>query len=257
MRLILSSTRDDLDRFVADWIQASAIRSQFLALAVGNSVTGAYRTLAARPGCLDSVSVCSLDELYPLDASDPRGFGARLIDELGDHTGAELHRFDSRAVDPDAEASRMEKLVLGVGLAAAVLGLGPNGHLAFNEPGVPFTAASRRARLSIRTVQHLGGRGAIAPAREGMTLGLPALLQARRLLLVVVGQKHGAMKRLLVGPVTRTLPASVLRLHSDVTVVTTERQLDGCPPEVVGLLKSAPSVPVYDAVISTMRYEGA
>lgn len=223
----------DVARQAADWIEHAADPARYLALAVGDSVAGAYRELRSRPGCLRDVPTVSLDELHPLPWDDPRTFGGRLQEMLGPDTGMRLERFDPSAPDPAAEAHRIEQLVRGRGLAATVLGLGPNGHLAFNEPGEPFQALSRSVTLRRSTLEHLGGPSAIAPATGAMTLGLPVLLNAARVLLVVLGDKRDAFARLVLGPVTPDLPASVLRLHPDATVLCTEHEAADIPSELL------------------------
>jgi glucosamine-6-phosphate deaminase len=233
MQIVVAGGPDEVARQAADWIVGAADPARFLALAVGASVEGAYRELRSRPGCLGGVPTVSLDELHPLPADDPRTFGGRLQEMLGTETGMRLERFDSAAPDPGAEANRVEQLVRGQGLAATVLGLGPNGHLAFNEPGDPFHALSRSVTLRRSTLAHLGGRSAIAPATGAITLGLPVLLDAQRVLLVVLGDKRAAFAKLVLGPLTPNLPASVLRLHPDVTVLCTEREAAGIPADLL------------------------
>ncbi|HZQ26774.1 MAG TPA: 6-phosphogluconolactonase [Acidimicrobiales bacterium] len=237
MRIVVAAGPDEVARRAADWIEEAADPERFLALAVGASVEGAYLELRGRPGCLGGIRTVSLDELHPLPVDDPRTFGGRLQAMLGTGTGMQLERFDPSAPDPAAEAQRVERLVRDRGLAASVLGLGPNGHLAFNEPGDPFHACSRAVTLRRSTLAHLGGRSAIAPATGAMTLGLPVLLDAPRVLLVVLGDKRAAFARLVLGPLTPRLPASVLRLHPDVTVLCTAREAADIPPALLELVR--------------------
>ena len=193
-------------------------------LAVGGSVRATYANLARRPDALAGVGVSTLDELHPLDRRDPRGFGMRLRQDLGPHASQidDSATFCSDASDPDEEARRVAAVVASGVLGMAVLGLGRNGHLAFNEPGVPFNAVSRWISLIPDTVAHLGGQAAIAPATGAMTLSLSTLMLAREVLLVVDGDKQWALHGLLWGPLTTDLPASLLRLHPCATVLTTE-----------------------------------
>lgn len=229
MRLVVAPNERRVARLAADWIQANAAPGKYLALAVGSTVEAAYRELRGRPGSLEGVLAVSLDELHPLPQDDPRSFGRRLQNLLGRQTGAKFERFNPAAPDPDREARRVERLVRKKGLSACVLGLGANGHLAFNEPGDPFDAGSRSVSLKPSTLRHLGGPSAIAPARGAMTLGLPLLLEAPNILLVVLGPKQRVFSKMVLGALTPNLPASILRLHPSVTLLYTPSQASEIP----------------------------
>jgi glucosamine-6-phosphate deaminase len=237
MRFVIAPTAADRDRLAARWIVESARPGRYLALAVGASQQGAYRELAGHARSLDGARGISLDELHPLPAGDPRSFGAQLACGLGADTGIGLERWDSSAADPQSEAEAVEARVRTAGLSGCVLGLGPNGHIAFNEPGVALDAPSRVTALDPRTVAHLGGADAIAPAVRGMTMGIPLLLSAARVLLLVVGDKADAFRSLVLGPLTGAVPATALRLHPDVTVLCTPREAAALPGEILGLLQ--------------------
>ena len=160
----------------------------------------------------------TLDELYPLPPADPRLFANRLRSQLAG-TGVAIQQFRSDALDADDEAKDMARVVTLRGMSACALGLGPNGHVAFNEPGVPFDAGARFVPFTDGTLAHLGGPSSVAPATGGMTLPLSTLMSADAILLVVSGSKSVAFERLLWGELDADLPASVLRLHSNVDVM--------------------------------------
>ncbi len=97
----------------------------------------------------------------------------------------------------------------------AVLGLGTNGHVAFHEPGLPNEFRFGEVQLHEDTLKRL----ALAPGTRGRTYGIGIFLEAKALLLVVRGEnKRAALERFLAGD--PTLPASALRHHPDLTVVT-------------------------------------
>jgi len=247
MKFVVAPSAAERDRQAARWITESVRPGRYLALAVGASQQGAYRELAQCPGSLAGARGISLDELHPLPAGDPRSFGSQLAQWLGAGAGAgtgiELDRWDPSAPDPQAEADAVEARVRSAGLAACVLGLGPNGHIAFNEPGTPLDAPSRVTELDPRTVAHLGGPGAIAPATRGITMGIPLLLSAARVLLLVVGEnKADAFRALVLGPLSDDAPATAVRLHPDVTVLCTRAEAAALPPEILGLLQEDPGV---------------
>jgi glucosamine-6-phosphate deaminase len=230
VEIVVAADQDELAERAAAWVRAKAVPGTYVTLAVGASVVGTYARLRDEPGCLHGVHGVSLDEMHPLPVGHPRTFGQQLAEMLGPDTGLALDRFDSAAPDPDAEAQRVEREVVGRGISACVLGIGPNGHLAFNEPGDPLDAPSRAVRLRRSTLAHLGGARAIAPATGAMTLGLPCLLSAAHVLLIVLGEnKAPAFSKMLLGPLTPRLPASILRLHPRVTVLCTPREAGGLP----------------------------
>jgi glucosamine-6-phosphate deaminase len=235
--ITVAADADEVADRAAAWVKEHAVRGTFVTFAVGASVEGAYRALRAERDCLRGVHGVSVDELHPLPMGDPRTFGRQLADMLGPETttGLTLERFDPSAPDPDEEARRVDRVMLDRGVSACVLGLGPNGHLAFNEPGEPLDAPSRAVGLRPSTVAHLGGRAAIAPARGAMTLGLPTLLAADHVLLVVLGDKRAAFAKLLLGPLTPRVPASILRLHPRVTVLCTPEEAADVPANLLGI----------------------
>ena len=233
MQLVLAPDAVALDAWAADWMLSHA-RGR-LALAVGRSVEGTYRELARRTGCLAGRDVMTIDELHRLDPGDPRAFAAQLGEQLHG-AGATVSGFDCAAADPDVEARRVDLAARDTGLAAVVLGLGPNGHLALDEPGQPFEAPARFVPFAPLTLAHLGGPDAVAPATGGMTLPLSTLLAADAVLLVVQGEyKRDALRRLLFGPLTTDLPASVLRLHGRAQLVTTPSCLGDLADDVLAL----------------------
>ena len=108
------------------------------------------------------------------------------------------------------------------GIDLAVVGLGPNGHLAFNEPGSAFDSRARRITLtpeSIRSNAAYWGSEADVP-RAGFTLGLGTLRDARQLVLIASGaRKRDILARTLHGPIGEDVPATLLRVHPHATVI--------------------------------------
>jgi glucosamine-6-phosphate deaminase len=204
-----------------------------LALPSGRTPLGLYarlRVLHARgewaPGALHAFA---LDEYVGIAPDDAESFSAYFRRELGEPlglSGTQLNLLDGQATDPAAAAAAHEAAIerLG-GLDLAVLGLGANGHVAFNEPGSATDSPARVVRLSDDTVRRLtAGPFAARPApAEGMTLGLRCLVQARAVLLLVSGaDKAPALARLLAGVPSPDWPVSAFIGHPDLTVIATE-----------------------------------
>jgi glucosamine-6-phosphate deaminase len=182
------------------------------------------RRVAGEHADLSGVVGFAIDELFgvPTDhpASNASYFQRPPIDRIG---FAAMHVMDGETVDAKAACGRFTALIADAGgLDLAVLGIGVNGHLAFDEPGSPFDSRARRVRLERSTrEQYVEAFGSIEATPEfGMTLGLADLMAARRILLLASGpSKARAVADALDGPETEDVPASVLQRHSDVTVL--------------------------------------
>jgi glucosamine-6-phosphate deaminase len=108
------------------------------------------------------------------------------------------------------------------GFDLCILGLGPNGHLAFNEPPVEATSDTRVVTLTEESIEsnslYWGGRDQVPP--QAMTAGLRPLLAAKLVILLVSGaKKRDILRRVMSGPVTGAVPASFLQLHANVIVI--------------------------------------
>ena len=188
-------------------------------LPAGNTPRPLYEELRTRAKAgeldLEAYVGVQLDEMVGAGPDDDRSFHAFLRRELISN-GHEL-LLDGGADDPDEEIeAHAARLAAAGGPGLAVLGLGLNGHLAFNEPGSSRDSEARRVRLDERTIGALPGSG----IREGITLGLREILDARRVLILVTGSsKREVLARLLATPPTTELPASFLHEHPDATVL--------------------------------------
>lgn len=200
-----------------------------LVVPTGATPLGMFRRLvaAAREGAVDfgRCRFAILDEYAGIAPGDRRSLEGWLRRELLDAIGiddAQVIAFDLSA-DPPIAAARVEAaLAAAGGIDLAILGLGPNGHLGFNEPGSPFDSRARLIALtpeSIRSNAAYWGSESDVP-REGLTLGLGTLQSARRLVLIVSGaRKRDILAATLEGPVGPHLPATLLRRHPDATVI--------------------------------------
>jgi glucosamine-6-phosphate deaminase len=200
-----------------------------LVVPTGATPLGMFRALvaAAPAGTVDfgNCRFAILDEYAGIAPNDRRSLEGWLRRELLDAIGIDERRtiaFDPSA-DPATAAAAVEAAIAAAGgIDLAILGLGPNGHLGFNEPGSPFDSPTRLIALtpeSIRSNAAYWGSEADVP-RAGLTLGLGTLQAARRLVLIVSGaRKRDILAATLEGPVGTALPATLLRLHPDATVI--------------------------------------
>lgn len=199
-----------------------------LGLATGSTPAGLYRALVDTQQQLklklEAIQVFHLDEYIGYDVHHPESMSSYLQAHLLEPWGlSEQQVHYVPALDSDvAQCELYEKRIAAAGgIDVQILGVGRNGHLAFNEPGTPFHLGMHIARLSASTRQANARYfdSGETPA-EAMTLGLKNILSARRLLILASGEeKAEAVARMLSGPLSEDCPASILRFHPHVTLV--------------------------------------
>ena len=222
---------DEVARTAAELI-ANRLRARprlRLLLPTGRTPLGVYAALRAHAnrGELPSgqATVFQLDEYRGLAGDDERSFAAYLDRELhGIPLGAFYH-LDGAAPDAAAECERHQRRLDEAPIDVAVLGLGRDGHVAFDEPGSSLESGTRLVTLHPQTradaVSDFGGLEQV-PA-EALTVGLRTLLGARELLMLVTGaSKAEALRSMLVPPPGSGFPASLLRTHSRLTLICDE-----------------------------------
>jgi glucosamine-6-phosphate deaminase len=180
---------------------------------------GLYSALRAhaRHGELPSraATVLALDELVGVAPDDPRSRRARLSHELRGVELAALHGLDGMAADLETECASYQARLDEAPLDLAVLGLGIDGHVAFDEPGSRLEEQTREVRLTGETRAELG-----IESERGLTVGLGSLLAARELLVLATGASRApALRAMLLDPPSPAAPASLLRAHPRLTVV--------------------------------------
>lgn len=232
MKLIHAKDYGQMSRLAAEII-ADIIRKRpdaVLGLATGSTPIGLYRELCRlyRKGQLDFLGVrtFNLDEYVGLTADDPNSYHAYMRRNLFDHVNiapGNTHLPNGAAEDISAECKRYDSVVEGLGDAdIQLLGIGPNGHIGFNEPHKIFDKGTHAVELAAATVQANSKifHGLEQTGARAITLGIDRIMQAKRILLIADGsQKREILERALFGEVTPNVPASVLQLHRNLTVV--------------------------------------
>jgi glucosamine-6-phosphate deaminase len=197
-----------------------------LLLPTGHTPLGMYAVLRAHAadGSLpaEDATLFQLDEYLGLAPDDERSFSAYLRRELRGVRFGRVHWIDGAAGDPDAEIARHQHLLDEAPVDLVVLGLGRDGHVAFDEPGSTIDQGARRVALHPATrrdaAAEFGGSDRVPP--EALTVGLRTLAAARELLMLVSGEaKADALRAMLEGPPGPDCPASLLRDHPRLTVV--------------------------------------
>jgi glucosamine-6-phosphate deaminase len=232
MEFITVDDYEDLSRTAADIItvQIAAKPDAAVVPAVGDTPMGAYRELATRRerGELDPtrLRVFQLDAYLGLAPDDPRALYGWLLRSFVAPLGiplAHVVRLPGDAPDPEAACGAYDAAVTQAGgIDLAILGLGPNGHLGYNEPPADPAAPTRVVDLTeesiVSSARYWGGRERVP--RRALTAGMAPLLAARHTLLLVSGaHKREILRRTLSAPPTPAVPASYLQLAPRVTVL--------------------------------------
>lgn len=227
LRLTVVATDHDVAVLAADRLAGvlGSHPSAAISLPTGSTPLGMFREILRRVDegsmSISDMNLFLLDEYLGQSRDDEASLTNWLQKEfLGPGNLHEnVHFVPSDDPDPEAAAARYEAELAGLGgLKLAVLGLGPNGHIAFNEPG---SAADSRTRVLALTPESLDQSSAYWDGRESipamaMTVGVGTLLEAEQLVLIVTGSnKAEILRRALEEPMTADVPASWLRLAAD------------------------------------------
>jgi len=229
---------------VVDGARAAG-RAARLGVATGRSPRQAYQRLAARVRSGWAVdprtALVLLDEYLDLPREHPAVFRNVIEHELAAPLGLGPDRVlgpDPWSDDLDTECRRVEALVADGGIDLQILGIGRNGHIAFNEPGTPFDSRAHVVDLAPATrLDAARAFGSLeSTPRRAITQGIATILTARRIVLVALGEhKAAAVRAAVVGPQTAATPASALRDHPTVVVLLDAAAASGLDTEVSGL----------------------
>ena len=238
MRIYQEADYDAMSRRAANIIAAEVIRKPncVLGLAKGSTPVGTYKNLIEmyNKGDLSfkEVKSVNLDEYKGLAPTHDQSYRYFMQDNLFDHVDIcpeNTNVPDGLAEDPDAECVRYDELTAALGYAdLQLLGLGHNGHIGFNEPADVFPLETNCVDLQASTIEankRFFESEADVP-RQAYTMGIGNIMQANKIVVVVSGKdKAKILREVVCGPITPRVPASVLQLHPDVTIVADEAAL--------------------------------
>lgn len=238
MNIYKAKNYQDMSRKAANIISAQIIMKPdcVLGLATGSSPIGTYKQLIEwyNKGDLDFSHVTSinLDEYKGLSPENDQSYRYFMNTNLFDHVNIDKsNTFVPNGLETDSEkacASYNEIIQAQGGIDLQLLGLGRNGHIGFNEPGVAFEKETHCVNLTESTIE--ANKRFFASEkdvpRQAYTMGIKNIMQAKKILVVVSGEdKAEAVKNAFFGPITPSVPASILQLHNDVTIVADEAAL--------------------------------
>jgi glucosamine-6-phosphate deaminase len=235
MEIIIANNYDDMSRVAAGFMAREIRRKHdlVLGLATGGTPVGAYRELIRlhKDEGLDfsKVTTFNLDEYIGLGPLHEQSYNFFMNDNLFRRvniTPGNVHVPQGNCEDPEEFCAWYEgRIKKAGGIDLQLLGIGGDGHIAFNEPGSSFASRTRVKSLDRQTIED-NARYFSKPAdvpRFAITMGVGTILEARKILLIANGRKKADIcAQFIEGPVTSQITATALQLHTCATVVLDE-----------------------------------
>ena len=238
MRIYQANNYNEMSRKAANIISAQIIMkpNAVLGLATGSTPIGIYKQLIDwyQKGDLDfsEIRTVNLDEYKGLASTDSQSYAYFMRTNLFNHVNIKIentHIPNGLETDIDYECNRYNSIIRELGgIDLQLLGIGNNGHIGFNEPGEAFEKETNCVKLTENTIE--------ANARFFHTIdevpkyaystGIKNIMQSRSILLVASGEsKAEVLYKSLFGPITPSIPASILQLHNNVSIVADDEAL--------------------------------
>ena len=198
-----------------------------LGLATGSSPVGIYKNLVKayqeKKVSFKDVTTFNLDEYIGLEESHHQSYRYFMNDNLFNHIDIDKNKthvpngtnyeYDVKNYDKEIEANG--------GIDLQILGIGSNGHIAFNEPGTPFDSLTHVVDLKESTIKDNSRffNSIDEVPKKSITMGLTSIIRAKKIVIIITGEnKKDVLARLLTGKISEDLPASILHNHPDVTI---------------------------------------
>lgn len=232
MKILEAADYQAMSRKAANIISAQIILfpRSVLGLATGSTPLGIYRQLIEwyKKGDVDfsEANSVNLDEYCGLSPKDPQSYHYFMQENFFQHINIQPERThipNGLAEDLSAECTRYDNMISKLGgIDLQLLGIGTTGHIGFNEPNESFNKMTHQVQLKAKTISDNARffKSIEDVPKYAITMGIQAIMQARHILLIVNGNnKAEILEKALFGPVTPSVPASILQLHPNVTVV--------------------------------------
>ncbi len=230
MRVIIAENYQAASAAAADIVEAIVRENPActLGLATGSSPVGMYQELARR--CheegldFSQVHSVNLDEYVGLEPTHDQSYRYFMNDNLFDHINIDkANTYVASGIgDVEANLAEFNAVLDKADIAVQVLGVGPDGHLGFNEPGDTLYDGAHKEVLDPSTIdanqRFFASRDDVP--RYAVTMGMGNIMRARKLLMIVSGNKQEAMRKLLLSDrLDPHCPATFMRMHRDATVI--------------------------------------
>lgn len=234
MKVIVTKNYDEMSEKAFEIVKEVVVNNKnaVLGLATGSTPLGLYAEMIKdhkeNGTSYKDVKTLNLDEYAGLGITSDQSYVYFMRENLFKHIDIDLnntHIENGKAVNRELECENYNKLIEELPRDLQILGIGSNGHIAFNEPGTAFDSETHIVDLTESTIKdnsRLFERIEDVP-RQAFTMGLKNIMHAKRIVVLASGaNKAKAVYGMLKGPVTETLPASVLQLHPDCTLIVDE-----------------------------------
>lgn len=234
MKIIIAKDYEEMSDKAFE-VMAAVVKNNpkaVLGLATGSTPVGLYKRMIEdhekNGTSYKNIHTVNLDEYAGLDYSSDQSYVYFMRSNLFDHIDIDLKNTNienGKAADRAAECERYNKLLDTMKQDIQVLGIGSNGHIAFNEPGTPFGSVTHIVNLTESTIKDNSRmfKNVEEVPRQAFTMGLKNIMNAKKILILANGaNKARAVYGLVCGNVTEEVPASVLQLHPDCTLVCDE-----------------------------------
>ena len=242
MKVIVTNSYDETCAVIANMIKelVNAKPDAKLGLATGGTPVPIYKKLIEmnKAGEVDfsRVHTVNLDEYCGIPGTHDQSYRYFMDTNLFDHINIDPRRVylpDGMQTNSTLECARYARVIAdNGGIDLQLLGIGRNAHIGFNEPDDHFSKGTHQVALTESTIQANTRffQSADEVPKLAYSVGMQAIMQARKILLVACGEdKAEALQRSFFGPVTPQIPASILQLHQDVTVIADTAALSLCP----------------------------
>ena len=231
MKVIVAENYEEMSRKAFE-VMAEVVKNNpraVLGLATGSTPIGLYKNMIEdhekNGTSYREIKTVNLAEYAGLDYSSDQSYVYFMRHNLFDHIDIDLKNTNienGKAADRAAECARYNALLDELPRDIQVLGIGSNGHIAFNEPGTPFGSVTHIVDLTESTIKDNSRMFASIDEvpRQAFTMGLKNIMQSKKILILANGaNKAKAVYGLVKGEVTENVPASILQLHPDCTLV--------------------------------------
>ena len=208
-----------------------------LGLATGSTPVGTYEQLiemcATGSVSFADCSTYNLDEYYPLSPDHEQSYRYFMNKTLFDKVNIDKARTfvpNGETADPAADGAAYDAAIQQAGgIDLQILGIGQNGHIAFNEPAAELEAGTSLVDLTEDTItanaRFFDNRNDVP--RKAITMGIGSIMKARKIIILASGaNKAEAVSKMLSGKITTDCPATMLLAHADVTLICTADVLD-------------------------------
>lgn len=231
MKLIKVSTYEEMSNEASE-ILFDVIKENdkpVIGLATGSTPEGTYKALIEKLNSSDvnqnDITTFNLDEYVGLDKDHEQSYSYYMHENFFNHVSIpeeNIHLLNGKAEDAETEVTAYEAAIDQAGLDVQLLGIGRNGHIAFNEPGTSFDSVTHIVDLTPETIEDNSRffDDLKDVPNKAFTMGLSSIMKAEKIVILISGEnKKEALAELLSGEVSENNPASVLNNHKDVTII--------------------------------------